>query len=162
MLNRPGFSLNRKTALLKWELEAPNSSLASNRWQSWRRNMRRSLFGVVLGTLLVFGLTAGEGLTEPPPVVQSPIASSPSIGQPSSQPTSNLITHVLPAEGGAPAVVVVDPGQRVLAVYHIDKTTGEIALRSVRNITWDLQMVEFNSGEPLPQDIRKMSGELQR
>ncbi|MEX2091376.1 MAG: hypothetical protein WD971_01800 [Pirellulales bacterium] len=128
--------------------------------------MRRSHFGVLLGTLLVFGLTAGEGYTEPPPVVQSPIAPYQSIGQSNgqsnSQPTSNLITHVLPAEGGTPAVIVVDPSQRVLAVYHVDKTTGEIALRSVRNITWDLQMVEFNSGEPLPQDIRNMRGELQR
>jgi len=50
----------------------------------------------------------------------------------------------------------------VLAVYHVDKATGEIALRSVRNITWDLQMVEFNSGKPLPQDIRNLRGELQR
>jgi len=128
--------------------------------------MRRSHFGALLGTLLVFGLIAGEGYTETPPAVQNPIASYQSIGQTSgqstSQPTSNLITHVLPAEGGTPAVIVVDPGQRVLAVYHVDKTTGEIALRSVRNITWDLQMVEFNSGEPLPQDIRNMRGELQR
>jgi len=124
--------------------------------------MRRSHFGALLGTLLVFGLTAGQGHTEPSPVVQIPVASYQSSGQSTSQPTSNLITHVLPAEGGTPAVIVVDPSQRVLAVYHVDKTTGEIALRSVRNITWDLQMVEFNSGKPLPQDIRNMRGELQR
>ena len=116
--------------------------------------MRRSLFGVVLGTLLVLGLTTGQGLSEPTAVVESPIVAY--------QPTSNLITHVLRAESGPQAVVVVDPGQRVLAVYHVDKATGEIALRSVRNITWDLQMVEFNSGEPLPQDIRNLRGELQR
>jgi hypothetical protein len=84
---------------------------------------------------------------------------TPSAPQPGS---GSLMTHVLPAEGGPQAVVVVDPSQRVLAVYHVDKTTGEIALRSVRNITWDLQMLEFNSGEPLPQDIRNMRGELQR
>lgn len=124
--------------------------------------MRRSHFGALLGTLLVVGLIAGTGYTEPSPVVQSPIASYQTNGQSTSQPTSNLITHVLPAEGGTPAVIVVDPSQRVLVVYHVDKTTGEIALRSVRNITWDLQMVEFNSGEPLPQDIRNMRGELQR
>ncbi len=128
--------------------------------------MRRSHFGALLGTLLVVVLIAGTGHTEPSPVVESPIASYQPIrqlsGQSSGQPTSNLITHVLPAEGGTPAVIVVDPSQRVLAVYHVDKATGEIALRSVRNITWDLQMVEFNSGEPLPQDIRNMRGELQR
>jgi CubicO group peptidase (beta-lactamase class C family) len=123
--------------------------------------MRRSLFGVGLGTLLVLGLVAGEGLSEPNSVAESPGVNY----QPapvSRPPTSNLITHVLSAEGGPQTVVVVDPSQRVLAVYHVDKTTGEIALRSVRNITWDLEMVEFNSGKPLPQDIRNLRGELQR
>jgi len=122
--------------------------------------MRRSLFGILLGTLLVLGLTVGQclsegnGLSKPPTAVQRPIVPY--------QPNGNLILRVLPAEGGPQSIVVVDPGQRVLAVYHVDKTSGEIALRSVRNITWDLQMLEFNSGEPLPQDIRKMRGELQR
>ncbi len=123
--------------------------------------MRRSLFGVGLGTLLVLGLVVGEGLSEPNSAVESPGVNY----QPapvSRPPTSNLITHVLSAEGGPQTVVVVDPSQRVLAVYHVDKTTGEITLRSVRNITWDLEMVEFNSGKPLPQDIRNLRGELQR
>lgn len=116
--------------------------------------MRRMLFGALLGTLLVLGLTVVDGQSEPPAMVPSSIVPN--------QPASNLHTHVLPAEGGTPAVVVVDASQRVMAVYHVDKTTGEIALRSVRNITWDLQMLEFNSGEPLPQDIRNMRGELQQ
>ena len=51
-------------------------------------------------------------------------------------------------------VTVLDPRQRVLAVYHVDRNSGEITLRGARNITWDLQMTEFNSGNPLPQDIR--------
>src|SRR3972149_8436748 len=110
MLIGVGFSLNRKAVLLKWELETPNSSLASFNWRSWRRNMRRSLFGVVLGTLLVLGLTVGRGWSEPTAAIGSPGVSY--------QPTSNLITHVPPAEGGPQVVVVVDPGQRVLAVYH--------------------------------------------
>ncbi len=132
--------------------------------------MRRSLFGAGLGTLLVLGLIAGQCLSEQdglatlPAAVQHPLVSyqSAPVAQPANQPTGNLITHVLPAEGGPQAVIVVDPSQRVMAVYHVDKTTGEIALRSVRNITWDLQMMEFNSGEPLPQDIRNLRGELQR
>ena len=123
--------------------------------------MRRSLFGVGLGTLLVLGLVAAAGLLGPNVVAQGPgeTYQPAPVTRPS---TSNLITHVLSAEGGPQTVVVVDPSQRVLAAYHIDKTTGEITLRSVRNITWDLEMVEFNSGKPLPQDIRNLRGELQR
>jgi hypothetical protein len=124
--------------------------------------MRRSLFGVVLGTLLAIGLAVEQGFSEPTAAVTNPVASYQTVQPSNHQPAGNLITHVLPADGGPQALVVVDPGQRVLAVYHVDKATGEIVLRSVRNITWDLQMVEFNSGEPLPQDIRNMRGELQR
>ena len=51
-------------------------------------------------------------------------------------------------------MTVIDPKQRVLAVYHVDRASGQITPKSVRNITWDLQMTEYNSGEPLPQDIR--------
>jgi hypothetical protein len=51
-------------------------------------------------------------------------------------------------------VTVIDPIQRVMGIYQVDRSTGEIALRSVRNLTWDLQMIEFNSGKPMPQDIR--------
>jgi hypothetical protein len=115
--------------------------------------MRRLHFGA-LGTLLVLGLIVGRGWSETPAVVGGPSVAY--------QPASNLITHVPPAEGGPQAIVVVDPAQRVLAVYHVDRSTGEITLRSVRNVTWDLQMVEFNSGEPMPQDIRNMRNELQR
>jgi hypothetical protein len=33
---------------------------------------------------------------------------------------------------------------------------GDITLKSVRNIHWDLQMVEFNTEAPLPREIRSM------
>lgn len=116
--------------------------------------MRRLHFGVVLGTLLVLGLIVGRGWSETPSAVGSPNVPY--------QSTSNLITHVPPAEGGPQAIVVVDPATRVLAVYHVDKTTGEIALRSVRNVSFDLQMMEFNSGKPLPEEIHGMLKELRR
>lgn len=65
-----------------------------------------------------------------------------------------LISHVTAPDGQQQTLTVIDPGERVVAVYHVDRSTGSIALKSVRNITWDLQMIEYNSGEPLPQDIR--------
>jgi hypothetical protein len=64
------------------------------------------------------------------------------------------MTHVSATDGAALTVTVIDPKQRVMAVYHVDRGSGMITPKSVRNFTWDLQMIEFNSGNPLPQDIR--------
>ena len=43
-----------------------------------------------------------------------------------------------------------------MGVYHIDLATGEVSLKSVRNIHWDLQMIEFNGTRPLPREVRSM------
>jgi len=51
-------------------------------------------------------------------------------------------------------LMVVDPELRVMSVYHVDGATGEIVLKSVRNIHWDLQMMEFNGTSPTPREIR--------
>ncbi|MCR4415013.1 MAG: hypothetical protein NUV77_21550 [Thermoguttaceae bacterium] len=53
-------------------------------------------------------------------------------------------------------VTVIEPKQRVMSVYHIDLATGKIALRSVRNIHWDLQVTEFNGESPLPREIQAL------
>jgi hypothetical protein len=51
-------------------------------------------------------------------------------------------------------LTIVDPRQRVMSVYHIELATGKIALKSVRNISGDLQMLYMNNEPPLPQEIR--------
>jgi hypothetical protein len=53
-------------------------------------------------------------------------------------------------------VTVIDPDTRVLGVYHVDLSTGEVTLKSVRNIHWDLQMIEFNGTHPLPREVRSI------
>jgi len=65
-----------------------------------------------------------------------------------------LVTHVIAQENRPHTIVAVDPQNKTLAVYHVDLVTGKLALKSVRNATWDLQMRDFNTDEPLPQDIR--------
>ena len=50
-------------------------------------------------------------------------------------------------------LTIVDPRQRVISVYHIDLATGSIALKSVRNFQWDLQVLSLNNDKPLPQEI---------
>jgi hypothetical protein len=108
--------------------------------------MGRSLFGVVICAGLVIAATAVRGVSESAYVGQGSATSLPSSGE--------LIAHVTAADGQPQIVTVIDPRQKVIGVYHVDRETGEITLKSVRNFTWDLQMVEFNSGDPLPQDIR--------
>jgi hypothetical protein len=67
----------------------------------------------------------------------------------------DLITYFLPAEGKPTTLTIIDPTQRRVAVYHVGRETGEIQLKSVRNIAWDLGMEYFNNGDPLPEEIRK-------
>jgi hypothetical protein len=76
----------------------------------------------------------------------------------SSQSTasSGLITITATIGDSRQQLTVIDPEKHVLSVYHIDLATGEIVLKSVRNIHWDLQMVEYNGTSPLPREIRSL------
>ena len=67
-----------------------------------------------------------------------------------------LVTMSTAAGEGLQQLTVIDPRTRVVSIYHVDTATGEISLKSVRNITWDLQMMEFNAASPLPREVRSM------
>ena len=56
-------------------------------------------------------------------------------------------------------LTVVDTRTRVISVYHVDNASGAITLKGVRNIHWDLQMVEYNGVSPLPGELRSMLGQ---
>lgn len=55
---------------------------------------------------------------------------------------------------GQQQVTVIDSKTRVMSVYHVHHQTGAIALKSVRDISADLMMDEFNTESPLPREIR--------
>lgn len=57
---------------------------------------------------------------------------------------------------GRQQVTVIESKTRVMSVYHVDHKTGAIALKSVRDISADLLMDEFNTDSPLPREIRAM------
>ena len=67
-----------------------------------------------------------------------------------------LIALAMPVEEQRQQVTVIDPEKQVLSVYHIDLASGEVVLKSVRNIHWDLQMTEFNGTSPLPREVRSL------
>jgi hypothetical protein len=67
-----------------------------------------------------------------------------------------LIALATPIGEQRQQVTVIDPEKRVLSVYHIELASGEVTLKSVRNIHWDLQMTEFNGTSPLPREVRSL------
>jgi len=56
---------------------------------------------------------------------------------------------------GSQQMVVIDSANRSMAIYHVDPTQGKLTLKSVRNLTWDLSMEQFNGQTPLPSDLRQ-------
>lgn len=65
-----------------------------------------------------------------------------------------LITHFESSAAGPTTLTVIDPASKALAVYHITRETGEIKLKSVRKIEWDLRLEALNSNAPTPDEIR--------
>ncbi|MDA7978692.1 MAG: hypothetical protein MPJ50_07975 [Pirellulales bacterium] len=90
---------------------------------------------------------------------------SPVLGQddlPAGLPTGeHLIALALP-QAQSPqgqsqqGIVIIDPVDRVMSVYHIDLPTGTIKLQSVRRIHWDLKMSDYNGQDPLPGQIQAL------
>jgi hypothetical protein len=70
-------------------------------------------------------------------------------------PGGDLITYFLPVEGKPSTLTVIDPAARRIAVYHVNRESGEIELKSARNIAWDLRMDYHNNAGILPEEIRK-------
>ncbi|HTM54494.1 MAG TPA: hypothetical protein VL175_10725 [Pirellulales bacterium] len=69
---------------------------------------------------------------------------------------NGLIALTVPSGEHRQQVTVIDPDLRVVGVYHIDLATGEIVLKSVRNIHWDLQLGVFNGTSPLPREVQAL------
>jgi hypothetical protein len=107
--------------------------------------MKTAVLGAVLGAgLTILAWTATNSV----PAVYA--TSSPSGASP------ELISIPLTSADHKQQLLLVDPRQRVMGVYQIDTNSGEIALKSVRNIHWDMQLTEFNSAAPLPREIRSL------
>jgi len=105
-----------------------------------------------------FGLAMGSGLLVAAVVWGGPQTGAGRQAQDRAVPSDQLIAMSFDLGDGRQQVTMVDPRQRVLAVYHIDKASGGIALKGVRNVQWDLLMEDFNSaGAPTPREVRAIS-----
>ena len=106
------------------------------------RRLPWSLIGVVLFCLYVsvHAFQAGAQTDRAPGIV----------------PTDNLIVLHDGSPGGMQHVVVIDTTGRVMGSYAINPQTGVIALKSVRNFAWDLELEAFNAAAPAPRDIKAL------
>jgi hypothetical protein len=66
-----------------------------------------------------------------------------------------MISHVLEVEGRSTRVIVIDATLRVMTVYEIGREKGEIKFLSSRNLSYDMQMLGFNTTDPSPEDVKK-------
>ena len=70
--------------------------------------------------------------------------------------SSELVAMSYDAGDGRQQITVVDPRQRVLAVYHVDRATGALSLKSVRHLQWDLLIEDYNSDKPTPREVHAL------
>jgi hypothetical protein len=66
-----------------------------------------------------------------------------------------LIAFTATAGDNGQQITVIDPVARVMSVYWVD-SEGKLALKSVRTIKWDLQMVDFNGVSPQSREVRSL------
>jgi hypothetical protein len=71
-------------------------------------------------------------------------------------PGSTIAAIVTTLPDGKQQTLLIDGERRVVSVYHIHPTTGEISLKSVRNFRYDHEMDEFGTSSPSPRDIKAM------
>lgn len=86
-----------------------------------------------------------------------PTAVSPGVGSPRSaerDSSAGMLAFSTTLAEDRQQITLVDPATRVMSVYHIEPKSGEIVLKAVRNVTWDMEMTVFNGTSPLPQEIR--------
>lgn len=82
-------------------------------------------------------------------------AQAPAIQRSALPAPSTLVTHVTDTPTGQ-QLTVIDSGRHSLAVYLIEKGTGRVTLKSVRQLHWDLQLEEFNGVSPTPREIQSL------
>ena len=70
--------------------------------------------------------------------------------------SDGLIVLTSQSADGRQMLTVVDPKTQVLGYYQLDPNKGEIVLKGIRKIHWDLQIDEYNGVSPLPSEVRAL------
>lgn len=110
-----------------------------------------------------------QAVPEAPPSVSQPSlgASPDSLPSLEAGPVAPVVAAATPARApidwrilenpnGPHTALFFDPVRQVFAVYHVDSGSGQIMLKSIRNLSADLRLDQFNSSNPAPKDIQAM------
>ncbi len=106
--------------------------------------MQRTFWSALAGACVIVGLMEWSADAEPLSVTHAVPTG-----------TTGLITYVQENEGRPTRVIVIDQRLQAMCVYDVPQDSGEIQPKSFRHLKWDFQMENFNTGEPLPEAIRK-------
>lgn len=107
--------------------------------------MKRAILGALVGAGLLWAVVVLVGWDR---------AEAQRLAPPAAGGDGSLIAVPTPMGEKGQLLTVIDPKQQTIGVYFVEGSTGRITLRSVRNIRWDLQMLDFNGANPLPREIR--------
>jgi len=118
--------------------------------------MRGWFGGVLIGLTVCCALFVGMADAQAPRQASFDRSAQDRNGQDKVASSPDMLALSHDGGDGRQQITVIDPKQRVMAVYHVDRATGGVALKSVRNLTWDLQIEDYNSGSPAPRDIRAL------
>jgi hypothetical protein len=112
--------------------------------------MRQAVLGFLMGAGL---LTAVAAWLAPGNSVLAQHARAPS------SQDGDLIALDWTVDGKHQTVVLVDPKRKAMSVYQIDRASGGITLKSVRQCEGDLQLRGFNEIRPFADEIRGMANQ---
>lgn len=112
--------------------------------------MRATSAGLLVGILVTWMLS--DASSSPPSAFAQRFTGS----EPAAAPRDDLIAITGAVTDGQQLILLVDPQRRTLGSYLVNARTGQISLRSVRNIRWDLELEEFNGMEPSPDKIQAL------
>lgn len=129
--------MNRQQLPKSWCHQSRSTSFRSGR-------VSRRMLGILGGFVLGWGVLAA--FREPEVFGQRPAVPG----------GSDLQSHITAVNERLQVLSVVDSATRQICVYHIDPAAGTLTLKSARNITYDLQLREFNTPNPLPSEIQKL------
>src|SRR5688572_531771 len=98
--------------------------------------MRKMLASGLVGAGLVTALFVGRGVSQGSNAPTATRSFSPI-------ESGALISHFGGGDGQPLALTVIDPREQWIGVYHVDRASGQISLKSARKYTWDLQLLDF-------------------